>query len=29
MVRFWIVAGLLCAVGFAFYYRYYFPFAHG
>ena len=23
-VRFWIVAGLLCAVGFAFYYRYYF-----
>jgi phospho-N-acetylmuramoyl-pentapeptide-transferase len=28
MVRFWIVAGLLCAVGFAFYYRYYIPFAH-
>jgi phospho-N-acetylmuramoyl-pentapeptide-transferase len=26
-VRFWIVAGLLCAVGFALYYRYYFPFA--
>ena len=25
MVRFWIVAGLLCAAGFAFYYRYYFP----
>jgi phospho-N-acetylmuramoyl-pentapeptide-transferase len=24
MVRFWIVAGLLCAVGFALYYRYYF-----
>ena len=24
MVRFWIVAGLLCAAGFAFYYRYYF-----
>jgi phospho-N-acetylmuramoyl-pentapeptide-transferase len=23
-VRFWIVAGLLCALGFAFYYRYYF-----
>jgi phospho-N-acetylmuramoyl-pentapeptide-transferase len=23
-VRFWIVAGMLCAVGFAFYYRYYF-----
>ena len=23
-VRFWIVAGLLCAVGFALYYRYYF-----
>jgi phospho-N-acetylmuramoyl-pentapeptide-transferase len=23
-VRFWIVAGLLCAAGFAFYYRYYF-----
>ena len=29
MVRFWIVAGLLCAAGFALYYRYYFPFAHG
>ena len=29
VVRFWIVAGLLCAVGFALYYRYYFPFAHG
>jgi phospho-N-acetylmuramoyl-pentapeptide-transferase len=28
-VRFWIVAGLLCAAGFALYYRYYFPFAHG
>jgi phospho-N-acetylmuramoyl-pentapeptide-transferase len=28
-VRFWIVAGLLCALGFALYYRYYFPFAHG
>jgi phospho-N-acetylmuramoyl-pentapeptide-transferase len=28
-VRFWIVAGLLCAVGFALYYRYYFPFARG
>jgi phospho-N-acetylmuramoyl-pentapeptide-transferase len=28
-VRFWIVAGLLCAVGFALFYRYYFPFAHG
>jgi phospho-N-acetylmuramoyl-pentapeptide-transferase len=26
-VRFWILAGLLCAVGFALYYRYYFPFA--
>ena len=26
-VRFWIIAGLLCAVGFALYYRYYFPFA--
>jgi phospho-N-acetylmuramoyl-pentapeptide-transferase len=25
MVRFWIVAGLLCAAGFALYYRYYFP----
>ncbi len=24
MVRFWIVAGLLCAAGFALYYRYYF-----
>ncbi len=24
MVRFWIVGGLLCAVGFALYYRYYF-----
>ena len=24
VVRFWIVAGLLCAVGFALYYRYYF-----
>ena len=24
-VRFWIVGGLLCAVGFALYYRYYFP----
>jgi phospho-N-acetylmuramoyl-pentapeptide-transferase len=24
MVRFWIVAGVLCAIGFAFYYRYYF-----
>jgi phospho-N-acetylmuramoyl-pentapeptide-transferase len=24
MVRFWIAAGLLCAVGFALYYRYYF-----
>jgi len=24
MVRFWIVAGLLCAVGFVLYYRYYF-----
>ena len=24
MVRFWIVAGLLCAVGFALFYRYYF-----
>jgi phospho-N-acetylmuramoyl-pentapeptide-transferase len=23
-VRFWIIAGLLCAIGFAFYYRYYF-----
>jgi phospho-N-acetylmuramoyl-pentapeptide-transferase len=23
-VRFWIIAGLLCALGFAFYYRYYF-----
>jgi phospho-N-acetylmuramoyl-pentapeptide-transferase len=23
-VRFWIIAGLLCAVGFALYYRYYF-----
>lgn len=23
-IRFWIVAGLLCAAGFAFYYRYYF-----
>jgi phospho-N-acetylmuramoyl-pentapeptide-transferase len=23
-VRFWIVGGLLCAVGFALYYRYYF-----
>jgi phospho-N-acetylmuramoyl-pentapeptide-transferase len=23
-VRFWIVAGLLCSVGFALYYRYYF-----
>jgi phospho-N-acetylmuramoyl-pentapeptide-transferase len=28
-VRFWIVAGLLCALGFALYYRYYFPFARG
>jgi phospho-N-acetylmuramoyl-pentapeptide-transferase len=28
-VRFWIVGGLLCAAGFALYYRYYFPFAHG
>jgi len=28
-IRFWIVAGLLCAAGFALYYRYYFPFAHG
>jgi phospho-N-acetylmuramoyl-pentapeptide-transferase len=28
-VRFWIVAGLLCAAGFALYYRYYFPFARG
>ena len=28
MVRFWIVAGLLCAAGFALYYRYYVPFAH-
>jgi phospho-N-acetylmuramoyl-pentapeptide-transferase len=28
-VRFWIVAGVLCSVGFALYYRYYFPFAHG
>jgi phospho-N-acetylmuramoyl-pentapeptide-transferase len=28
-VRFWIIAGLLCAVGFALYYRYYFPFARG
>jgi phospho-N-acetylmuramoyl-pentapeptide-transferase len=27
MVRFWIVAGLLCAAGFALYYRYYFSFA--
>ncbi|MDX6480254.1 MAG: phospho-N-acetylmuramoyl-pentapeptide-transferase [Gaiellaceae bacterium] len=27
MVRFWITAGLLCAVGFAVYYRYYAPFA--
>ena len=26
-VRFWIVAALLCALGFALYYRYYFPFA--
>ena len=26
-VRFWIVAGLLCAAGFALYYRYYFSFA--
>jgi phospho-N-acetylmuramoyl-pentapeptide-transferase len=26
-VRFWIVAGLLCAAGFALYYRYYFTFA--
>jgi len=25
MVRFWIVAGLLCAIGFALFYRYYFP----
>jgi phospho-N-acetylmuramoyl-pentapeptide-transferase len=24
MVRFWIVAGILCAAGFALYYRYYF-----
>ena len=24
MVRFWIVGGILCAVGFALYYRYYF-----
>jgi len=23
-VRFWIAGGLLCAVGFALYYRYYF-----
>jgi len=29
MVRFWIVAGILCAAGFALYYRYYFPFARG
>ena len=28
-VRFWIVAGLLCAVGFALYYRYYFRFFRG
>jgi phospho-N-acetylmuramoyl-pentapeptide-transferase len=28
-VRFWIVGALLCAVGFALYYRYYFPFARG
>jgi phospho-N-acetylmuramoyl-pentapeptide-transferase len=28
-IRFWIVAGLLCAAGFALYYRYYFPFARG
>jgi phospho-N-acetylmuramoyl-pentapeptide-transferase len=27
MVRFWIVAGLLCAAGFALYYRYYFSFS--
>jgi phospho-N-acetylmuramoyl-pentapeptide-transferase len=26
-VRFWIVAGLLCAAGFALYYRYYFTFS--
>ena len=24
MVRFWIVAGILCAAGFALFYRYYF-----
>jgi phospho-N-acetylmuramoyl-pentapeptide-transferase len=27
MVRFWIVAGILCAAGFALYYRYFFFFA--
>jgi phospho-N-acetylmuramoyl-pentapeptide-transferase len=24
MVRFWILTGILCATGFALYYRYYF-----
>ena len=26
MVRFWIVTGILCAAGFALYYRYFFDF---
>jgi phospho-N-acetylmuramoyl-pentapeptide-transferase len=29
MVRFWILCGILCALGFALYYRYYFQFFRG
>jgi phospho-N-acetylmuramoyl-pentapeptide-transferase len=29
MVRFWIIAAILCAGGFALYYRYYFKFFRG
>jgi phospho-N-acetylmuramoyl-pentapeptide-transferase len=29
MVRFWILCAILCACGFALYYRYYFQFFRG
>jgi hypothetical protein len=29
MVRFWILTAILCAFGFALYYRYYFRFFRG